>query len=382
MDPLLYRKAWININLAAISANINQLKKQLPNQTAVMAVVKANGYGHGDIQVAQAALAAGASGLAVALLEEAVRLRKAGIKAPILVMGWVAPEFARIAIEYQITLTVFQVSWLETFKQNKIGQPLSIHLKLDTGMGRLGIRSIEELRDFMAHLAQCNINLTGVYTHFATADEPNHDYYYKQSSRFETLINELKQHTTDQMVVHTGNSAAAIQHSNDMLNAVRFGIGMYGLYPSLYLKETQPISLEPALSLHAKLTHVKKVGAGESISYGATYTTEQEEWIGTIPVGYADGIQRGWQGLSVLINGKKMPLIGRICMDQCMVKLDQAYPIGTEVTFIGKQGNEKISMEEIAQHLGTINYEVACLLTNRLPRFYDPSDTEGAGVNF
>ncbi|WP_440896806.1 alanine racemase [Amphibacillus sp. Q70] len=371
MKSTSYRPAKIEINLSAIKANIQQLQLQLGKDTQVIAVVKANGYGHGDIQVAKTALEAGATSLAVALLDEAVKLRKAGIKAPILVLGWVAPEFIEIAIEYDITLTVFQVNWLnEYYHQASDSKKLSIHIKLDTGMGRIGIRTMDELEQFLENINEKYLDVTGVFTHFATADEESLDYYRLQLQRFAPMLEKIKERINQDIFVHIGNSAAALRQESCLFNAVRFGIGMYGLYPSQYIEKNRPFKLEPALSIKAKLTHVKKISAGEAISYGATYRAEEEEWIGTIPIGYGDGIQRKWQGLDVLIDGKRMPLIGRICMDQCMVRLDHAYPMGTEVTFIGGQGNERISLEEIALQLDTINYELACLFTERLPRFY------------
>ncbi|SEN82351.1 alanine racemase [Amphibacillus marinus] len=370
MKSLSYRYACLQINLAAIKANVLALKARLNKSTAIIAVVKANGYGHGAVEVANAAIEAGATSLAVALLDEAVTLRANGITAPILVMGWVAPEFAQVAIDQKITLTVFQPEWLAVFYQQQTSGSVSIHVKLDTGMGRLGIRTTAEMADFFRLLDQSKVKVEGVFTHFATADEPDLAYYDQQNNRFNQLLAQFKQHHTGEVIVHTGNSAAAMRQPNLMYDAVRFGIGMYGLYPSIYMKQKRPFKLVSALSLKTRLTHVKQLAANEGISYGATYHTEAHEWVGTIPLGYADGIQRKWQGLDVLVNGKRMPLIGRICMDQCMVKLDRAYPIGTEVTFVGKQGDQEVSLEEVASHLDTINYEVACLFTARLPRIY------------
>lgn len=371
MKPMNYRPAKIEIDLSAVKSNIKNLKATLAKGTEVIAVVKANGYGHGDVQVAKAALEAGATQLAVALLEEAVKLRQAGITAPILVMGWVDPAFADVAIEHDITLTVFQSSWLDQYYANHDRQKkLSIHIKLDSGMGRIGLRTETELKDFLAKIDCHQLNVQGVFTHFSTADEPSTAYYEQQLTRFESMLKIIQSTIKKDLFVHIGNSAAALRQASDLFDAVRFGIGMYGLYPSAYIEESRPFNLKPALSLKTQLSHVKKVEAGEVISYGATYQANQAEWVGTIPVGYGDGIQRKWQGLDVLIDGKRMPIIGRVCMDQCMVRLDHAYPIGTEVTFIGQDGDESIQLEEIATHLGTINYEVACLLTDRLPRAY------------
>lgn len=371
MDKMSYRPAKLSINLEAIKRNVANLKQDLNDKTEIIAIVKANGYGHGAIPVAKAAIEAGAMYLGVALLEEAIELREAGIKVPILVMGWVSPKFASVAIDYDITLTVFQVSWLETYaQQNDTSKKLSINIKLDTGMGRIGIRTIEELDHFLNSVDQTTTDVTGVFTHFSTADDEDASYYKKQVSRFEPLLERIREHLEKELLVHVGNSAASLRQASDLFDAVRFGVGMYGLYPSEFIKETSSFPLDPALSLVTELTHVKKLPAKEAVGYGATYQTGQDEWIGTIPIGYGDGIIRKWQGLDVLIDGERMPLVGRICMDQCMVKLDQAYPIGTEVVFIGKQGNQKIAMEDVADKLDTINYEVACLFTNRLPRRY------------
>lgn len=371
MKPNNYRPAKIEIDLSAVKSNIKNLKSTLERDTEIVAVVKANGYGHGDVQVAKAALEAGATYLAVALLEEAVKLRHTGISAPILVMGWVAPEFASVAIEHDITLTVFQSDWLDQYYANADQKSkLSLHIKLDTGMGRIGLRTKDKLNEFLTKINHDLLNITGVFTHFSTADEPSITYYEKQLERFKALLEIVRTEIKKELLVHIGNSAAALRQASYLFDAVRFGIGMYGLYPSAYVEENSRFKLIPALSLKTKLTHVKEIEAGESISYGATYQAVKTEYIGTIPVGYGDGIQRKWQDFDVLIDGKRMPLVGRVCMDQCMVRLDHAYPIGTEVTFIGRQGNESIKLEEIAMHLETINYEVACLLTDRLPRVY------------
>lgn len=370
MQQLSYRPAWIEINLAAIKANIHELQGHLLPMTKIFAVVKANGYGHGDLAVAKAAIEAGVSALAVSLLEEAIHLREAGITVPILVLGWVSPTFASVAVKYDIMLTIFQREWLLEIQNSDFTGRLDVHIKLDTGMGRIGIRSEQELTSFMQEIDVDRLRVTGLFTHFSTADEADETYFKEQVQRFEQFVQIVKENYSEPIVLHTGNSAAAMRFPEQMLDYVRFGIGMYGLYPSLHVKEHRPFKLEPVLSLFAQLIHVKRVDPGSKVSYGATYTAEKEEWVGTIPLGYADGIQRKWQGLDVLIDGKRMPLVGRICMDQCMVKLDQSYPVGTEVTFVGRQGDQVISLEEVAEQLGTINYEVACLFSSRIPRHF------------
>lgn len=364
-----YRNAQVMIDLDAIRTNVKQLKETLPERTAVFAVVKADGYGHGSIKVAKAALNAGADALCVAILEEAVTLREAGIDAPILVMGYTNPVFAGVAEQYDIQLTAFQLDWLQKAKQH-VANKVCVHIKLDTGMGRLGLRTEKDVHTFLEALNDAKFEVSGVFTHFAKADTKDDNYYRYQDEQYKKLIRPIKAIYKQSIVYHTGNSAASMQFPSDMYDAVRFGIGMYGLYPSNYLKNHPPFDLKPALTLTTELVHVKQLPSGEKISYGLTYETTKDEWIGTIPIGYGDGIQRRLQGFDVLVEGKRMPIVGRVCMDQCMVRLDQAYPVGTKVTFVGRDQDEMITLEEVADHLGTINYEVSCLLTSRLPRHY------------
>lgn len=370
MTQLSYRAAWIDVDLGAIHYNMNQIKKRLTPTTKIYAVVKANGYGHGDVEVAKTALQAGASALAVALLEEAIRLREAGITAPILVLGRVAPEFVETAVKYKITLTFYQKEWLMQVKEQDFTDHLYVHLKLDTGMGRIGVKESGELVDILEEMTDPRIHFQGIFTHFATADEGSLTYFDEQKDKWESLRHIVESNWPHPVLMHTGNSAASMRFPDEMLDYVRFGISLYGLYPSSVVKEEKPIQLKPALSLHARLVHVKKVSPGMSISYGATYTATEQEWIGTIPLGYADGLRRQLQGTDVLIAGKRMKIVGKICMDQCMVKLDQAYPIGTQVTLIGRMQDEEVTMDEVAENLDTINYEVACMLSNRIPRYY------------
>lgn len=367
----LHRYTWVEIDLEAIAYNIKQIKQKLPITSKVIAVVKADGYGHGSIPVAKKALTAGAEALAVALLEEAIELRKAQITAPILVLGWVPPESAVVAAELDITLTFFQQDWLDQVNSYTLAKPLKLHLKVDSGMGRIGIRSEKELYSILYALNKNkSIYLTGVYTHFATADEPESAYFLQQKERFEILLSKLKQHWAGELDIHIGNSASAIRLPEDMYDYIRFGIAMYGLYPSKAVKDKGEIDLKQAFSLHSNLVHVKQIESGDTVSYGCTYTANEKEWIGTIPIGYGDGWLRKMQGFSVLINGKRLPIVGRICMDQTMVRLDRAYPVGTRVTFIGRQDDTFIAMDEISEHAETINYEIPCVINKRIPRIY------------
>lgn len=367
----LYRKTWAEIDLGAIKHNIKEVKGTLERDTKIFAVVKANGYGHGAVEVAKAALEAGADYLAVALLEEALELRKAGIKEPILVFGYVEAEGAKIAAKKNITLTVFHADWLDQVSKLKLEREIHIHLKLDTGMGRLGLREEGEIKQFLSLLSKSHqVSLKGVYTHFATADDLKYDVFERQKKTFKKFLQLLKQESKKDLCIHWSNSAATMREPDHTFNAVRLGIAMYGLYPSTSLRKSSSLHLKPAFSLHSKLTHVKKVKKGSSISYGATYIAEEDEWIGTLPIGYADGFKRKLQNSDLLVNGRRCKIVGRICMDQLMVKLDQYYDIGTKITLIGMQGEEEITADEVARHIDTINYEIPCMITSRVPRIF------------
>jgi len=367
----MFRETWAEVDLSAIRHNIKQIKNKLQKDTEVTAVVKADGYGHGAVQVAKAALQAGATRLAVALLEEAMTLREAGITAPVIVLSAVSPSCAKVAADNDIELTFYHAEWVEAVALEELSSPLKLHMKWDTGMGRAGIRTKKELKALLRSLLnkKC-VKLVGIYTHFATADEEDITYFNKQSERFKALLDSFKEDWTDQVSIHVGNSAAAIRHPDEMLDFVRFGVSTYGLYPSSYIKGNDFIDLKQAFSLHSKLIHVKEVEKGEAIGYGSTYIASKREWIGTIPLGYGDGWSRQLQGIDVLVGGEKSPIIGRICMDQLMIRLTKPHKIGTKVTLIGEQEGSFIDMDEIAEYLGTINYEIPCMLKERIPRIY------------
>ncbi|WP_448897297.1 alanine racemase [Cytobacillus pseudoceanisediminis] len=377
----MYRDTWAEINLDHISYNVESMKKHAEEGTNVIAVVKANGYGHGDAAVAEAALEAGASSLAVATLDEAMALRNKKIAAPILVMGASRPEHAGEAAAKNIALTVFQKEWLsQAYEYVEDGEVLNIHLKFDTGMGRLGIRSRDELAGIESVIKKDKrFMLEGVFTHFATADSLENAYFEKQLSRFEEMTSWLE---TLPKYIHTSNSAAGLRFPKAHFNAVRMGISMYGLAPSMEIKSDLPFPLKEAFSLHTSIVHVKKLHKGEKVSYGATYEAQEDEWIATLPIGYADGWIRKLQGQEVLAEGLRVPIVGRVCMDQCMIKLPHEMPVGTKVTLIGEQGEEKIPVDEIAEKLETINYEVTCMVSSRVPRIYKRDGKIIGGINY
>jgi alanine racemase len=365
-----FRDTWVEINLDHLYKNVHNIKRHLPEGITMFAVVKANAYGHGDVQTARTALKAGAGGLAVAFLDEAISLRENGITAPILVLGATRAEDAFLAVDHDISLTVFDHAWLESakgFLEKEEGR-LNLHIKCDTGMGRIGVRNPHDLRKVESFIRnEDKFCFEGIFTHFATADELDTAYFEQQLKAFDEMVSSLSERPR---YIHSSNSAATLSHPESHFNAVRAGIAMYGLSPSVEMKSILPFPLEQVFSLHSRVVQVKELQAGEKVSYGATYETKRNEWIGTLPIGYADGWLRRLQGQEVLVEGKRAPIVGRICMDQCMISLPGEVKPGTKVTLIGAQGGDFISMDEIAGHLDTINYEIPCIISNRVPRIY------------
>lgn len=372
------RDTWVEVDLDAIRGNVLALRRHIPAGTNIMAVVKADGYGHGAVHVAREALASGASELAVAMLDEAMILRDAGIAAPILVLGYTPVESIDQARKYGVELTAYHAEWIrqaaEICAKDSSGlPPLRIQLKLDTGMGRIGIRQTAELLSIVKLLTQFeNLEWAGIFTHFACADEADTRHVREQHDRFMAMLSALREAGYSLPKVHCCNSAAAIAFPEWGYDLVRFGIGLYGLYPSAHIKQLDVITLRPALQLKTKIAHVKRPNEPYTVSYGATYTAEANEQIATLPIGYADGFSRSLSNRgTALHNGRRVSLVGRVCMDQIMVKIeDNEAKVGDEVVLYGKQGSEEISLDEVAEALGTINYEVACMLNYRLPRVY------------
>lgn len=369
MHSAFYRDTWAEINLDYIYDNVCAMKGYIRDDVKLCAVVKANGYGHGAYEVAQTALEAGAEWLAVAFLDEAIALRKKGIQAPILILGAVRACDAGLAAENQISVTVFNNEWLkEAGKYIPNNAKLPVHIKCDTGMGRLGYRDSEQIKEAERLIRQSSVYiLEGCFTHFATADEIDTQYYEQQYAKFIELLGAF---SSPPSMIHSSNSASSFRFEKAWFNGIRLGISMYGLSPSPEMKPLLPYPLKEALTLHTKIVNVKKIEAGAGVSYGVEYKADEEQWIATLPIGYADGWIRKLSGQEVLIDGMRMPIVGRVCMDQCMVRLPKYYPIGTPVTLIGTNGNESISVDEIAERLQTINYEVICSISSRVPRVY------------
>lgn len=365
-----YRPTKAIIDLQAIQSNVKNLSKHLHPTVKIIAVVKANAYGHGDIEVAQAAIQAGASILAVATPDEAVHLRRHFPQVEILILGASPLSFVQYASEHNITLAVFSTEWVNQAKEVQgLSRPVKLHIKIDSGMGRIGVTSQQQLLDLYTSIEKASsFEVDGVFTHFATADEEDPSYFDHQVNVFRQLLHTLPKKPR---LVHVANTATAlIKDTSLQYDAVRFGISMYGLVPSSFVGGILPFRLKPALSLETELVFVKELKAGQSVGYGAMYTAKEDCYVGTLPIGYADGMIRQLSGQTVLVGGERAPIIGRICMDQCMILLPSAYNIGEKVKLIGSQGKDTISIDEWATKCDTINYEVPCIITARVPRIY------------
>lgn len=369
-NPIQYRPTKAIVNLNAIQRNMKNLQYHLGPNVAILAVVKANGYGHGAAEVAHAAIESGAAMVAVATPDEAVQLRQAGVKGDVLVLGPSPIRFAERAADLEITLAVSGMEWLQEVLEAKyaFSKKLKVHVKIDSGMGRIGLRDAGDLLALIEMIYKSgDVELDGAFTHFARADEEDPRHTEQQFNGFMDMVNRFPEKPR---LVHAANSAAALLYPECALDAVRFGISMYGFAPSAYIAKRLPFPLERAMKVVTELSHVKLLSGGTPISYGGTYETAGDEWIGTLPIGYADGLRRGLRGQDVLVGGQRAPIVGTICMDQCMVKLPREFPVGEPVVLIGKQGEEEITMEEWAQRLDTIPYEIAVSLRGRIPRIY------------
>lgn len=358
---------WVEIDLAVIQDNLRYVRDL--SGVEVMAIVKANAYGHGALPVAQAALKAGASWCGVARIEEALELRAMGLDCPILLLGYTPVSRMPDAINQRISMTVW--SYEQVWKASEFGlkleTPARLHLKVDTGMGRLGIppESTLALAEYISGTP--GVLLEGLFTHFARADELDNTTSDHQEDNFRSVILELEERGLRPPLVHAANSAASLTRPSAHFDMVRLGIAMYGLHPSL--ERPNPASFRPALTWKAVLSQVKLLPAGSGISYGHEYITQKEERVGTIPLGYADGFRRT-TGNYVLVGGWRVPVIGRVCMDQIMVQLDDVpdAQAGDTVILLGEQGDSRITAEDIAEVWGTINYEVVCAIGARVPR--------------
>ena len=373
---------WAEIDLNAIAHNVRELRRVINKKVRLMVAVKANAYGHGIIEVAGQALKNGADALGVARVSEGIRLRKAGIDAPVLVFGYAQKSEAARLSEFNLTQTVYSYESARKLSDtaSSLDIKIDVHLKIDTGMGRLGLlpdnrrtpsagSAVEEVKS-IAGLS--GLKLEGIFTHFATADWSDKSYAERQFQVFLNFLDQLHKEGLEFNVKHAANSGAIIDMPQTHLDMVRAGISVYGLYPSDEIDKSR-IKLLPAMSLKAKIIHLKKVPAGFMVSYGITHKTKKPTTIATIPVGYGDGFSRQMSSIGyMLVHGQKAPIIGRVCMDLTMIDVGHIpeVEIEDEVVVFGHQGKASITADEIARSANTINYEVVTRISDRVPRIY------------
>jgi alanine racemase len=372
------RPAWVEVDLAAVTANVAHIG-ELVAPSGVCAVVKADGYGHGAVPVARAAIAGGASHLGVALAEEGHELRHAGIDVAVIVLSEPAPEAMRLVVEDKLTPTIYTERGLAALLGAVAAQddvmPVPVHLKVDTGMHRVGASPAQVVELARAVADNPALSLEGLYTHLAVADEPANPYTQAQLATFDRVIAALAADGIRPPVLHAGNSAGALVHPASRYQMVRPGIAIYGLAPASSMRSHPAVGpLRPALSFKAEVSYAKEVAAGEGLSYGLHYRLSASSVIATVPVGYADGAPRRLSqvGGEVLIGGRRRPIAGSVTMDQILVDCGPGSGVkaGDEVVLIGRQGDEEVSAWEWGERLGTVAYEVTCALSPRLPRIY------------
>lgn len=374
-----YDRVWAEVDLDAIAFNIDNIKKQIQENTQIVAVIKADGYGHGAVPVAK--LLENDSrvwGYAVATTQEAMTLRQNGIKKPVLILAYAFPSSYEELIQNEIRLTAFTLDMAQALSKEAVkqGKHCKIHIKMDTGMTRIGMQPDSDSIAVIKRIAALeNIELEGIFTHFARADEDDRTKAYEQLRQFQDFIARLEE-TTGILIPmkHCSNSAGIVEMPEANMDAVRAGIILYGLWPSDEVREHGKIALKPSLRLKSRVVYIKTVPAGREISYGGTFTTKRKTRVATICIGYGDGYPRSLSNKGhVLINGQKAPILGRVCMDQFMVDItdiEGTVQTEDEVTLIGKDMGEEITMEALGALSGRFNYELACDLGKRIPRVY------------
>ncbi len=369
------RPAWLEIDMDKILHNMSEIRRIVRPQTQIMAVLKANAYEHGACEMAELLQNRGADRFAVAELDEAIELRRHNITAPILILGTILPEQAPEVVLYGIDVPIFDYHCAAAFSQEAVRQQRTIrfHIKIDTGMGRIGYRPSPETIEEIVKISKLpNVIIDGIFTHFATADEADKSFTREQYQKFIGICGALEKRGVKINVRHCANSAAIIDLPEYNCDMVRAGIILYGFSPSpeVNMKNT---TLAPVMSFKCRITYIKKIAKGDSISYGRKFIASSERIIATLPVGYADGYTRMLSGKAqVLVHGKRAKVVGNICMDQCMIDITdiRGVEVGDEVVLYGTQGDDAITPDELAAKLGTINYEILCMMPRRLPRIY------------
>lgn len=368
------QRAWVEIDLAALSHNMLQIRKLLSPRTQLMAVVKADAYGHGAVSVAQTALKSGASWLGVATVPEGIELREAGIRAPILILGATyTPEQVQAIAHWQLEPTLCSekqaLIFSDILSAINYHSPLRVHLKLDTGMSRLGV-NWQNCCEFVQLVTQLPLlNIASLYSHLATADSPEKSVMNQQHQRFESAIAILKDMGIEIPCLHLANSAGTLSDKSLHYDMVRVGLAVYGLYPSVHLHNS--VDLKPVLQVKARVAHVKTIEKGSGVSYGHTFIANKQMQLAVVGIGYADGIPRNLSNkMQVLIRGVKVPQIGAITMDQIMLDISVIPDVqeGEIVTILGHEGKEQITAEDWANQLNTISWEILCSFKHRLPR--------------
>ena len=369
----MIRKTFCTIDMGAAARNVRSIRASLQQNSKMIAVVKADAYGHGLIPFSKVALKNGATCLAVAIPEEGITLREAGITAPIIILGNNLPDAAEAIVRYDLQPAVCEQSLATALdaEAKKQGKWVLVHVKLDTGMGRIGIRNERELDRMADCLKRCtSLEVHGLFTHFANSDGADKGYAHEQFARFKEMHRRLVGHGFNPLM-HAANSAAIADLPDTHLDFVRAGIMMYGYYPSPNIHKS--ITIEPVMSVQTVVDFVKTVPAGETISYDRTYTTWRPTVVATLPIGYGDGYKRALSGKGqVLIHGRRAPILGRVCMDQIMVDVTEIQNVneGDEVVLLGRMGTEKIDAYEMADWANTISYEVLLSFNARVPRIY------------
>jgi len=369
-----YYRVCAQIDLAAVQKNIEAIRAAIRKESKLMVVLKADGYGHGAVPIAKR-IDDIADAYGVAIMEEAVELREVGIQKPILILGYTASHLYDKLIQYDITQTIFQYETAYELNEvaKKAGKTVRIHIKLDTGMSRIGFSATEQSIEEIVKISKLsNLSMEGIFTHFAKADEIDKGATTLQYQRFMEMLEQLEQRGVRFAIRHASNTAAIIDLPEYNLDMVRCGIGTYGMYPSVDVQKNRVV-LTPAMELKTHVSYVKELPKGVGISYNGTYVTERPMRVATIPVGYGDGYPRLLSSKGrVLIHGKSAPILGRICMDQFMVDVSDIPQVkqNDDVTLMGRDGYECIPAEEIAGYAGTLNYEIVCEVGKRIPRVY------------
>lgn len=377
-------RTYIGIDLDALNYNVDNIKKKIGG-AKLLAVIKADAYGHGAVQIARE-IENKCDFFGVACIEEAAELLKAGIKTPLLILGYVFEDVYDIVVKNNIRIPVFSYDMAKALSDEAVkqGKTVPFHFVVDTGMSRIGFQCTEgSIKECEKICTLPNIKAEGIFSHFATADEADLTKTYAQKEKFNSFVDKLGEKGIEIPIKHLNNSAG-IMNFDDTFDMVRSGIITYGLYPSPDVDENL-IDIKPVMSWHAAVSHVKTLEAGREISYGGTYTTMESRRIATVPVGYADGYPRCLSNKGrVIINGRFAPIVGRVCMDQFMVDVTgvDGVEVGSEVTLIGSNGGLKISVEDIADNAGSFNYEQVCRMSRRVTRIYTKNGTEVEKVNY